>query len=155
MLKKRFETTYRVLAEICRLLPLILEQIAESSHRLDSKIFNLSLPIEFILQHALFDLVLPDFEKRYKNSFGKQSLQAKWKEIWKQACYLLSRDWKPGSRFREFLGICDFFHFPFPGSPNKIPRNTRIVSLCHQFENIVKNISFCTSQTKIRVGCLL
>jgi len=30
------------------------------------------------------------------------------------ACAEPIRVWKPGSRFREFPGICDFFHFPFP-----------------------------------------
>ena len=55
------------------------------------------------------------------------------------------------NRFLEVASLveCDFFHFP-----NKIQGNTRMVSICHQFENIVQNISFCTSQTKIRVGCL-
>jgi len=45
------------------------------------------------------------------------------------ACAEPIRVWKPGSRFREFPGICDFFHFPFPGFPNKIPGNTRMVSI--------------------------
>jgi len=60
------------------------------------------------------------------------------------------------NRFLEVASLeeCDFFHFPFLGFPNKIQGNTRMVSMCHQFENIVQNISFCTSQTKIRVGCL-
>ena len=60
------------------------------------------------------------------------------------------------NRFLEVASLeeCDFFHFPFPGFPNKIQGNTRMVSRCHQFENIVQNISSCTSQTKLRVGCL-
>ena len=60
------------------------------------------------------------------------------------------------NRFLEVANLvdCDFFHFPFPGFPNKNQGNTRMVSICHQFENIVQNISFCTLQTKIRVGCL-
>jgi len=46
------------------------------------------------------------------------------------------------NRFLEVASLveCEFFHFPFPGFPNKIPENTRIVSICHQFENIVQNI---------------
>jgi len=44
------------------------------------------------------------------------------------ACSEPIRVLKPGSRFQEFLGICDFFHFPFPGFPNKIPENTSMVS---------------------------
>ena len=60
------------------------------------------------------------------------------------------------NRFLEVASLeeCDFFHFPFPGFPNKIQGNTRMVSICDKFETIVQNISFCTSQTKIRVGCL-
>jgi len=58
------------------------------------------------------------------------------------------------NRFLEVASLveCDFFHFPVLGFPNKIQGNTRMVSICHQFEK--QNISFCTSQTKIRVGCL-
>jgi len=60
------------------------------------------------------------------------------------------------NRFLEVASLeeCDFFHFPFPSFPNKIQGNTQMVSICHQFENTVHNISFCTSQTKICVGCL-
>ena len=43
------------------------------------------------------------------------------------------------SRFLEVASLveCDLFHFPFLGFPNKIQGNTQMVSICHQFENIV------------------
>jgi len=46
------------------------------------------------------------------------------------------------NRFLEVACLveCDFFYFPFPGFPNEILGNTQMVSICHQFENIVQII---------------
>ena len=47
------------------------------------------------------------------------------------------------NRFLEVASLeeYDFFHFPFPGFPNKIQGNTRMASICHQFENIANKNS--------------
>ena len=57
------------------------------------------------------------------------------------------------NRFLEVASLveCDFLHFPFLGFPNKMQGNTRMVSICHQFENIVHFILYFANKNLCRL----
>jgi len=54
------------------------------------------------------------------------------------------------NRFLEVASLeeCDFFHFPFPGFPNKIQGNTRMVSYVTNLKILCKIFHFVLRKQK-------